>query len=601
MFRPAWWLSIGVSTLASVVLLVYVIAHLASGGGDPTESSMLRSAGSPALAATAASCAVWDARREGAGIEALLDSPEILPARMPVPEQHYCDPRRGLSPADCERAGVMKRLRLDDRPPTCINELGNGRTERVWKLRLQQNHVELVRGKSVNGKDTVFCRDQPCEFFMVNEQVDLSGLPPVDVIGFQALVSQVPSVLNPGKGSVWEGTRPASAGVFETGKNSGVADAAIAHHMDLFLCTSAVSAQFPTIGARVPRGWEPADEAACDQMIWAYDRGATQAFRTPPSVGFRIGAGTPYSRLLLQWHYIMPEGGSAGLHGDGVFRDRSGFELSLTPDLRQHSAATLAVMDMTAVFHRGSPTYHHTYNTTVASMHRTLWQDFDKSGGKLTPFAVHLHMHDHGTAMWTNHFRAGAKIGEYGRIRDYSGYGTSERFNLLAPFAQQAGVPRPDPRFTAGNHFALEPGDTLGINCVMNTQDPTIWSAVPKRLIKTEMANGDEMCGILLMYYPHDPTARFRNGSMIGSPGRNIGQKRDEFVSACCWNSSGDSAVCHQRAAPIDVLAAEASAEFPLSAVRQQCAASHWQVADACAMPCRACVSPNIPWLYGCS
>ena len=497
--RGCWWLSTGLATLSSIVLLACVLASLSGGGGEPSASSVLlqrgdseQRLGAPPAEPSPTSCATWNAHREGIHMNVLLsDAPEVLPAVPPVPEKHYCDPSLGMSPADCRRAGVMKRLRIDDRPPTCVSELSGNRTERVWKLRLQQTAVQLVRGQHTGGRDTVFCRDQPCEFFMVNEQVDLSDLPPVDVIEFQALVTQVPSVLNPGKGSVWEGTRPASAGAF-TPQNNGVADAAIAHHMDLFLCTEAVTDEFPTVGARVPPGWAPADEAACDQMIYAYDRGATDALRMPANVGFRIGRGTPYSVLLLQWHYLMPEGGAAGLHGEGVFRDRSGFELSLTPDLRQHSAATLAVMDMTALFHAGSPAYRHTYNTTMASMHRTLWQDFRSSGGKLHPFAVHLHMHDHGTAMWIDHLRAGAKIGEFGRLHDYGGYGSSERFNFLAPFAQHSGLQRPDSRFEAGNHFDLEPGDTLGVNCVMNTRDATIWSSTPRDLIKTQMANGDE-------------------------------------------------------------------------------------------------------------
>ena len=472
--RGWWWLSVGLAALLSIVLLACVLANLGGGEGEPSASSVLLQSGASQLGAPSAepsptSCTTWNARRKGIHMDVLLsDAPEVLPAVAPVPEKHYCDPSLGMSPADCQRAGVMKRLRIDDRPPTCVSELSDNRTERVWKLRLQQNAVELVRGKQTAGRDTVFCRDQPCKFFMVNEQVDLSDLPPVDVVEFKALVTQVPSVL----------------------KNNG--DAAIAHHMDLFLCTEAVTTEFPTVGARVPPGWAPADEAACDQMIFAYDRGATDALRMPPNVGFRIGRGTPYSILLLQWHYLMPEGGSDGLHGEGVFRDRSGFELSLTPDLRQHSAATLAVMDMTAVFHKGSPAYHHAFNTTVASMHRTLWQDFRSSGGKLHPFAVHLHMHDHGTAIWVDHLRAGAKIGELGRLRDYGGYGSSERFNLLAPFAQHSDLQLPDSRFVPGNRFDLEPGDTLGVNCVMNTRDATIWSSKPKGLIKTEMANGDE-------------------------------------------------------------------------------------------------------------
>ena len=38
---------------------------------------------------------------------------------------------------------------------------------------------------------------------------------------------------------------------------------------------------------------------------------------------------------------------------------------------------------------------------------QAIWgQDIDKYGSVL-PFAVHLHMHDHGTRMWVDHLRLG--------------------------------------------------------------------------------------------------------------------------------------------------------------------------------------------------
>ena len=96
----------------------------------------------------------------------------------------------------------------------------------------------------------------------------------------------------------------------------------------------------------------------------------------------------------------------------------------------------------------------------------------------------------------------------------------------------------------------LGPSDTVAINCVLNTRSKTLWTKtipVPdknndvddeERWIHTAMDKGDEMCGALLMYYPHNPAARFTLGSIIG------GGDSSHFVTTMCSHYDDQAGKC---------------------------------------------------------
>jgi hypothetical protein len=99
----------------------------------------------------------------------------------------------------------------------------------------------------------------------------------------------------------------------------------------------------------------------------------------------------------------------------------------------------------------------------------------------------------------------------------------------------------------------LGPSDTVSINCVLNTADKTIWTKTPPMggpsdewnigmWMHTAMDKGDEMCGSLLMYYPHDPTARFAAGSIIG------GGDSGHFLTTMCDHYNQETGACDGHA-----------------------------------------------------
>jgi hypothetical protein len=163
--------------------------------------------------------------------------------------------------------------------------------------------------------------DPDCETWLVHEVFDISAWPTVDIVGFEPIITRI---------------------------EGATEDGSIAHHIDLFLCTGEYSARYPTVSRILPHVWGPAkDGHVCDQMIWAYDRGGG-SFHTPKEAGFRVGKYTPYTRLMIQWHYLLPYDGVNGMRmprGVGEFVDQSGMQITVTPMLRPHAAATVAVID----------------------------------------------------------------------------------------------------------------------------------------------------------------------------------------------------------------------------------------------------------------
>ena len=85
---------------------------------------------------------------------------------------------------------------------------------------------------------------------------------------------------------------------------AGSGGVSIVHHMDLFICGDAMR-HAPTDETCLMQTW--LDGAGpCYAMVWAYDKGALAPYDLPPDAGFRVGKGTPFTKLMLQIHYLLP-------------------------------------------------------------------------------------------------------------------------------------------------------------------------------------------------------------------------------------------------------------------------------------------------------
>jgi len=229
----------------------------------------------------------------------------------------------------------------------------------------------------------------------------------------------------------------------------------------------------------------------CFRMVYAYDRDSTP-FYFPKDVGVRLGPGSPYTRMVQEWHYLLPK---AGIHHK--FTDKTRFKLMLTNKLRPHNAAIIAQMDMRMTLPPGHAAYHHSFRCTANKMQSMLKTDFAKFG-HVKPFAVHLHSHMRGKRLWWDHMRNGKKIGELGRFDHYGGYGPDQSFVHLDASLNTQKI-RKGFTFVPGtmNETKILPGDELINHCVFDTSD------APGTIVYGTN-HGEEMCGNILMYYPHD-------------------------------------------------------------------------------------------------
>ena len=129
--------------------------------------------------------------------------------------------------------------------------------------------------------------------------------------------------------------------------------------------------------------------------------------------------------------------------------------------------------------------YEHTVILPAETLQKTLARDFAKYT-QLHIMAVHLHSHNFSTALFLEHYRDGKMIGEYGRLDPFHGYGPDQSFQ---------------PTSVAQRNQPLLAGDSLQFHCVFNTMKA-------KETINYGVSHGDEMCGPVILFYPHDATAK---------------------------------------------------------------------------------------------
>jgi len=387
-------------------------------------------------------------------------------------------------------APKMLPVALDPATAFTYSRSSDGGSERSFTWTMEQEYVWLDPAHPAPGRrgagTTPFVRvPHRSNTFTVTRLYDASALPAVHVTRLAPAVS----------------------------RGAPTPDGTLVHHMNIYLCTPRAAAAYPAVTRALPRSLDPASgDGSCEEMIYAWDRDAG-ALALPENVGFRLGAGTPYSHLAWEVHYLMPSMSVAAL--PAYYEDRSKIALVLTPDLREHSGGMLGFMDESMKLPPGDPAYVYSVETAAGTLARSSVAHDIAAAGKgvagVSVFAVHLHTHSHGKKVMLEHYAGGKKVGEFGRFDHYGGYGTDETWQLLL---DDAGAPLP-PRGAAGTTERFLPGnggapllgarDRLRLTCVMDTLHATPFAPfVPTYPIYYGLRVGTEMCGALMMYYPHD-------------------------------------------------------------------------------------------------
>lgn len=392
---------------------------------------------------------------------------------------------------------ALVALQLKGRPKTRMNS-ATKKAERSYHIELLQEHMTLDMEQPGHSTPMYLNWPQrlngPKDMFMMTRQWDLSKMPRAQITEFAPLVTRL-------KGITF--------------------DDSIVHHMDIFLCTDGIK-RYPVVTRDIPSMGGHTD---CDAMPWAYDRDGKK-LTLPDHVGFTIGKGTPYTRLAIEWHYLLARDGIKGLKNvQQQFEDHSGIRLTVTPDLRPHSAGTFGLMDGYMKLPAGKKNLKFSSTTAVGQLDKILHHDLDRFG-QVHPVAVHLHMHDHGRKAWWGHYRAGKKVGEYGRIDSYKGFGVDQSFFTVPDrdLHERGNIQQAKKGgFKWGRSGgSIQKGDQMSVNCVFDTTckyatpigDPKCERAT--RSIPYGLSHGQEMCGFLMVYYPHDPDVRYRKGMILG-------------------------------------------------------------------------------------
>jgi len=386
-----------------------------------------------------------------------------------------------------------KVLQLEGPPELRTNTVSQ-KKERTYRMELRQEDMSLYMPGTPGEQQKNTPMFMPNEdMFMMARTFDISKLPAVHVVQFEPLVTRL---------------------------NGMTFDDSIVHHIDLYLCTDELKGH-AVISDGVP---SMEGHVACDSMPWAYDRDGHK-LTLPDHVGVAIGEGTPYTFLALEWHYLLARDGRKGLKNiQDHFTDHSGIALTITPDLRKHSAATFGLIDGDMSLLPGVREYEHVLTSDTTRLHWMLHADLNQFSA-LHPVAVHLHMHNHGRRVWVEHRRSGKKVGDMGHIHQYKGFGTDQSF--FAVDTLDTAHTEENQQQAAKGHFSssidpsgLQVGDELAVHCVFDTRcryglhsadcepakDPIVYG----------LSHGQEMCGMLVMYYPHDRTQRFARGNIMG-------------------------------------------------------------------------------------
>ena len=193
---------------------------------------------------------------------------------------------------------------------------------------------------------------------------------------------------------------------------------------------------------------------------------------------------TPYTAVMLQVHYLLPRGVTAADLRRAQYRDSSGVALRLAPPRRPVGLGTIAFINTTLRLRPAPGIQEVVARCDAACLDNVLGGDFAgpeaAAGGGLTLVAAHLHAHAFAKRMALVHFSSDGTRTEMLTLNPFCGYGNCQEFHRLPPT-----LPK------------VRRGDTLQLTCAF--ENPT------GRTVVEGTSHGDEMCGPVLFYAPHDP------------------------------------------------------------------------------------------------
>eukprot|EP00040_Diaphanoeca_grandis_P023239 m.126102 g.126102 ORF g.126102 m.126102 type:complete len:420 (+) comp29177_c0_seq1:199-1458(+) len=257
----------------------------------------------------------------------------------------------------------------------------------------------------------------------------------------------------------------------------------IIHHIDVFQCTDAIGDRYKTVGdcMFISDIMSP-NQGPCKELLTAYDKGAFP-FALPDGYGISIGpTRTQFTRFVVQIHFLLPQ----GFKQQSKSLTPSGLRLWVTPELREIEAGVMGWIDYSLNVPSGQKSYETKSECPPTELVLLLENDF-KMNRSITPIAIHLHGHNAAKKIVVEHHsRDGKFLENYYSMDPYHGYGDDETIKIIP----QPGALPPTP---------FRPGDRLTGRCWFDST----WS---DKSITYGVDHGDEMCGFLLYFYPHDPS-----------------------------------------------------------------------------------------------
>ena len=266
--------------------------------------------------------------------------------------------------------------------------------------------------------------------------------------------------------------------------------------MDIFVCNDNM-VQVPDDRECMNDSWLT-DDGPCYALLWAYDKGALSPHRLPNDAGFRVGQGTPYTRLALQIHYLLPEvpsewssGGAAAPASSGDvtllraselidanYRDTSGIVVNLSPILRPHNAWSFEFMAYNMRIEPGATHLEYANRLPKAKVREILGTDLRYGNGSITLRQVHAHAHNHAVRVALLRMRDGEEPQTLYQIEPYCGYGDCQHFHNIP------------------SQPTLMEGDELEFRCTYENHD--------RFVLGYGLSAMKEMCGPIIIYTPHD-------------------------------------------------------------------------------------------------
>ena len=258
----------------------------------------------------------------------------------------------------------------------------------------------------------------------------------------------------------------------------------IVHHMDLFACDKRM--REPDDRECITDSWL-GDHGPCYALLWAYDKGALAPHDLPADAGFLVGAGTPFTTLLLQVHYQLPRPLRASELREAGYHDTSGVVLTLASSnakagLRPHNAWSFEFMAYNMAIPAGATGVEYLNSLPAEQLAALVGDDLEAAqNGSLQLRQVHAHAHHHATRVALYRVRDGRRDVLL-TVAPYCGYGECQHFYDL-----------PDAP-------TIRRGDALEFVCTYDNpgREPLTYG----------LSAMQEMCGPIIVYTPHNPALR---------------------------------------------------------------------------------------------